>query len=193
MDKIIELRKEIAKLKKLAYKDPLTGLYNRRGFIDEAARMMSAVELTSRHKRKFSINALSVIFLDLDDFRKINNNYGHDAGDTVLKSVSHTIVKHLRQSDIVCRFGGEEIVIALIGTIEKDAEGIADGLRERISELKFPFKKKTIFFKDEPVRITASFGVSEMKAKDTLESLIKRADNAMYKAKKAGKNRVAKN
>ena len=172
----------------LVYKDPLTGVYNRRGFIEEVQKILAAVERGRAHgrsKNKFNLTALSVVMLDVDNFKKLNDDYGHDAGDVALKSVARTLIDGVRQSDFVGRWGGEEFVVALLGAGEKDGALVAENLRRDTEQRKITFKRKKI-------SLSASFGITEFRPKDDLGKLIERADKAMYAAKKGGKNRVVK-
>ncbi|MCL5007025.1 MAG: GGDEF domain-containing protein [Patescibacteria group bacterium] len=183
-----KLRKEVARLKLLVYKDPLTGIFNRRGFTEEVEKMIAAVEKGREHGRsrdKFSLTALSFIMLDIDSFKKLNDAFGHDVGDAALKLVAKTLENHVRQSDFVARWGGEEFVIALLGANENDAAFVAEHLRQEIAGQSLKYRNKKI-------PLTASFGAAEFKPKDTLETLVKKADKAMYSAKTTGKNKVVK-
>ena len=182
------LKKEVTRLRLLVYKDPLTGVYNRRGFIEEVQKILAAVERGRAHgrsKNKFNLTALSVVMLDVDNFKKLNDDYGHDAGDAALKAVAQTLIDGVRQSDFVGRWGGEEFVVALLGAGEKDGALVAENLRRDIEQRKITFKRKKI-------SLSASFGITEFRPKDDLGKLIDRADKAMYAAKKGGKNRVVK-
>ncbi|MBI2592703.1 MAG: GGDEF domain-containing protein [Candidatus Colwellbacteria bacterium] len=182
------LKKELSRLKGLVYKDPLTGVYNRRGFLEEAGKMFKTAYETAHHKimrKKFFVRDFSVIFADIDNFKKLNDKYGHNAGDAALKALAEVFVKHLRDNDIVGRFGGEEFVVALVGASGNDAELVAENLREKVERMSVAFRGKKIY-------LTASFGVAGMKKESTLDNLVKRADKAMYQAKKAGKNRVVR-
>ena len=186
--KLSALRKEIAKLRLLVYKDPLTGVYNRRGFIEEVQKILATVERGRAHgrsKNKFILAALSVVMLDIDSFKKLNDAYGHDAGDAALKAVAQTLIDGTRQSDFVGRWGGEEFVVTLLGAGEKDGALVAENLRRDIEHRKITFKRKKI-------SLSASFGIAEFRPRDDLGKLIDRADKAMYAAKKGGKNQVVK-
>lgn len=185
---VSRLKKEIARLKLLAYKDPLTGVLNRRGFTEEVEKMIAAAEQKQSHgrsKTKFSLTAISLIMLDIDNFKKLNDTYGHDAGDAALKFVAKTLEDHVRQSDFVGRWGGEEFVIALLGANENDGAFVAEHLRQEIAGL-------TLKHKNRRISLTASLGATEFKQRDTLETLVKKADRAMYAAKTTGKNKVVK-
>ncbi len=182
------LKKEIERLKLMVYKDPLTGAFNRRGFTDGVEKMIAAVGKSQAHGRskdKFNLTMLSIIMLDVDNFKKLNDTYGHDAGDAALKLVAKTLEDHVRQSDFVGRWGGEEFVIALLGANEHDGYIVAEHLRQEIAS-------QTLRYKNKKITMSASFGAAELKQKDTLESLIKKADKAMYSAKTTGKNKVVK-
>ena len=175
----------------LVYKDPLTGLYNRRGFLEEGGKIFQAVLEGRKHKgrrKNFLIKNLSLIFIDLDDFKKINDVFGHEAGDFILKRFAEILKENFRSSDLIGRWGGEEALALLAGAVLKDACKIAEALRQKIQESVFKFKGKKM-------KLTASFGVAEIKEKGIkierkLEELIAKADKAMYRAKKKGKNKV---
>ncbi len=155
--------------------DPLTGAFNREKLIYD---LTESLEIYKRYKEPFSI-----IMLDIDHFKKINDTYGHDAGDLVLKSLVKTIKGFLRKGDVIYRYGGEEFLILLPRTTLENATKIAEKLREKISYIRVPYRNTTITF-------TASFGVTQVKDNDTINSLIKRADVALYEAKNKGRNRV---
>lgn len=181
-----ELEKELKRLRQLVYCDELTGLYNRRGFHEESERIFKGT--SSVWKRKHQQNkevdvALSVIFFDADNFKMINDVYGHDTGDVVLKKIAELLKKHLRTSDIVARWGGEEFVVALFGAPAQDAPAVAERIRKDIETTKLPQTKKKM-------KVTVSIGIATYSGEDSLLDLITHADEAMYRAKKAGKNRV---
>lgn len=187
MTEIDKLKKEIVSLKKLVFKDPLTGLYNRRGFL-EAGRKIFGAAISNKgnfKKRKnYLISSLSLIFCDLDNFKKINDTFGHLAGDKVLKYFSDFLCQSVRSSDLVCRWGGEEFVIMLVGADLADALNIAENLRKEIEARKISISC------GKKVSITSSFGIAEINGAKDLEDLVFEADEAMYKAKKQGKNAV---
>ncbi len=160
------------KLIELSMKDPLTGLYNRRFF---EKKFEEERERCKRFSKTFSI-----IMLDIDDFKKINDTYGHNVGDEVLINIANTIMKRIRKIDIAARWGGEEFVILLPETGLRDASFVAEDIRVSIEKIKVSKVKK----------ITASFGVAEYRDGDNLYKLINRADEQLYKAKKNGKNQV---
>ncbi|GIW65146.1 MAG: hypothetical protein KatS3mg093_125 [Candidatus Parcubacteria bacterium] len=184
---IKKLKKEIEKLKKLVYEDELTKLLNRRGFFKLAEPIFKEIKYVKSYpnKRKnFKINNLSIILLDIDNFKKINDNYGHLIGDQVLILVANTIKNRLRDIDLVGRYGGEEIVIMLLGANKKSAYNIAEEIREKIASSYLKINK------NKKLTITVSLGIAELTKEKDLAELIKKADQAMYQAKKTGKNRT---
>ncbi len=163
---------------KLAYTDPLTQAKNRACFNDILKR---EINLAIRHKKN-----LSIIFIDIDHFKAINDNYGHECGDVALISVAKRIKESLRRSDILFRIGGEEFVVLLSDT---DIDG-AQLLAERICK---SIERHSLAYDMTVIKLTASLGVSMLRSGDTTDTLVKRADSAMYKAKKSGRNQVALN
>jgi len=164
-------------LAKLTITDSLTGLYNRRFFSDKINyEYFRAV----RYKQ-----SLSLILGDLDDFKKVNDVYGHQAGDEVLRAVSKIIRDNIRNVDIAVRYGGEEIAVVLPNTNLEGAKNVAERLREMVELSK-------ITFSDKEISITISFGVTSLdgEGKTTLQEMIKKADESLYNAKKKGKNCV---
>jgi len=171
----LQLQEANAELERQATTDPLTQLLNRRGF---EARATLALALAIRNERP-----LSVLTLDIDFFKRINDTYGHDVGDVVLQTLARTLLQRARQTDVVARFGGEEFVLLLPDTDVKGAEYMAENLRQTIAALEIT-----------PVgHITVSIGVSSLylnQAKDSLNEMIKRSDAALYEAKFSGRNKV---
>jgi len=186
-----KLKKQVALLQKLVYKDPLTDLYNRRGFLEASEKIFRMVMSVKNHERKkFRIEEIALVLLDLDDFKKINDKFGHEAGDAVLKGVAEILRNSLREIDVIGRWGGEEIVILLLGAGKAEALKISEDLRVKISQREFILKRA------KKIKLTASFGVAGIDGvapankRKTLGELIAQADKAMYQAKKKGKNRV---
>ncbi|MBO6938034.1 MAG: GGDEF domain-containing protein [Deltaproteobacteria bacterium] len=154
-----------------AVRDGLTGLYNRR-YLDERLEQESAY--SARHEQP-----LSVILIDLDHFKQVNDEHGHAAGDTVLRSVSRVIEGAVRSEDIVARYGGEELCVLARGTAARGALALAERLRRNVESLPIRCDAVTL-------RVTASFGVATAHASD---GLLEAADAALYAAKEAGRNR----
>ena len=182
---IQKLKKEIKRLKELAYKDELTGLFNRHGFKEEARKFVSAVVRFGRtNKRKsFLVKNFGLIVFDIDDFKKLNDAYGHLAGDLVLKSLSRIISRRVGDSDIVARWGGEEIIVGLVGASESDAFGVAENIRRGIAGKELNYNRRKI-------NLSVSGGVADMVKIGDFEKLFDRADKALYRAEKLGKNRI---
>jgi diguanylate cyclase (GGDEF)-like protein len=184
--RIIELEKEISQLKSRLTTDELTKILNRRGLIEILrpwAREV-AYQLANPDRRKaLIVRALSLVFADIDHFKNVNDTYGHLAGDLALKSVAKILRENVREIDIVGRYGGEEMVIGLIGANLADSKKIAEQLRTKIANT--PIK-----FRDQMIKVTASFGVATLSADLNLEELIKNADEALYRAKNSGRNKV---
>jgi diguanylate cyclase (GGDEF)-like protein len=165
-------------LRELSYKDPMTGAYNRRYFFEESAKLLS---LATRDQRDSCI-----IILDIDKFKDFNDTYGHDIGDEVIIQLAHLLKNHVRNSDIVARFGGEEFVIFLYNTDLYNATHIAEVIREDIQKINIQVGTQVINF-------TASFGVAKFhKSLDdnNIEHTITRADKCLYLAKNKGRNQV---
>ncbi|SEQ90396.1 polar amino acid transport system substrate-binding protein [Amphritea atlantica] len=163
-------------LREIARHDQLTGLYNRRMLNDA---LTDSIEISRRYKRPFSI-----VFFDLDDFKEINDRFGHNEGDRVLKVVADILHSNCRLSDHYGRWGGEEFLIVLPESTLKDAQSSAEKLRRAIEEHDFTLSTAA--------QITGSFGVAQFEPGDTINSVIDRADQALYRAKSSGKNRVCK-
>ena len=173
--KIKKLEKELEEAKEESKEDFLTKLYNKRA-LDEFMHVKEAE--FERYEHNFSI-----VFFDLDYFKAVNDNYGHDAGDAILSAFAKILKGEARDVDIVGRFGGEEF-IAILG--ETDAEGgavFAEKVRVKVEQAKFMYKGNRI-------EVTVSGGVCERKTHTSLQNVIKSADDYLYKAKKNGRNQV---
>ncbi|MDC7234163.1 MAG: GGDEF domain-containing protein [Spirochaetales bacterium] len=169
------INKDNSKLSQMACTDPLTGLENRR-FFDQTG------ELDFENMRQAGKN-LSILMIDLDHFKSVNDNYGHDAGDNILKEVGSVLNKSFRSADKVCRYGGEEFIVLLKGTGPHDSLRIAEELRQKIEKLEFPAYKG--------LHLTTSIGIAHMTDTDrSLKEMTLRADKALYYAKEAGRNCV---
>lgn len=160
----------------MATTDALTGLVNRRAFSDWASRELRR---TQRYQ-----DALSLILLDVDHFKHINDRFGHAAGDLVLSSVARLLMSGIRNCDVVARWGGEEFVLALPSTPMSGAREVAERARRCLESANI------VTDQGQQIPVTASFGVAQLDAQESLEQVIDRADRAMYAAKSAGRNRV---
>ncbi|MBX9635661.1 MAG: GGDEF domain-containing protein, partial [Magnetospirillum sp.] len=163
-------------LRRLATIDPLTGAFNRRHFVSEATQEM---ERSVRYG-----NALAVIMLDIDLFKRVNDSHGHAMGDEVLRKVVEVCRANLREVDVFGRLGGEEFAALLPQTTLAGANLLAERLRRAIAELRVPLA-------DSDLRITASLGVAERSSDETaFDHMLSRADQALYRAKQTGRDRV---
>ncbi|WP_345993260.1 diguanylate cyclase [Sulfurimonas sp. HSL-1716] len=167
------LNEKASQYEMLSATDKLTGIYNRGKF---------EVELNSEIQRakRYKSDPFSIIFFDVDNFKRINDTYGHPVGDVVLKKITNLFKTGLRATDVFARWGGEEFAIIMPNTILEKAAAAAEKLRQMI-------EKEDM--KDVGC-VTCSFGVSEFLQDDEMQSIIIRTDNAMYKAKRKGKNKV---
>lgn len=164
-------------LRKLASTDPLTGLWNRRHVLSVGYQEFNRA---CRYKR-----SLSVLMIDIDNFKQINDAYGHTMGDEVLKGVAKSIVGSLREADYCGRFGGEEFVTLLPETDSAGAVRVAERLRRRLEQI-------TIGIGNQQVQMTVTVGVASYQSDDSnIEVIIQRANHALYQAKRQGYNRVA--
>ena len=168
------LTEQNEKLDELAHKDPLTKLYNRRS--------MSLIIEQRMEQLKKSGKRFTIILGDIDDFKKVNDTYGHDAGDLVLKSVASTIMNGVRGNDAVCRWGGEEILILVSDPLET-AGLCAERIRRSI-------ESTDVVFNEQHIHITMTFGITESIPGYRIEHLIQQADDKLYYGKKHGKNQV---
>ena len=159
----------------MAHTDPLTKIQNRTAFNDSILREYNLAKRNRQH--------LSLIFIDIDYFKSINDQYGHECGDFALSSVAKWIKASIRDCDMIFRYGGEEFVVLLSDTPLDKATLIAERIRQTI-------EKNTLAYAMQTLQLTASLGVSTLLGNDTVQNLINRADNAMYQAKQQGRNRV---
>ncbi len=204
LEKLVKLQEtEIKELSALAERDTLTELYNRRGFIREAEKFLKEVRTLKKiaEKRKISFKDFSLIFVDLDNFKMINNEYGHKFGDKVLKTAAKIFQDSVRDLDIVARWGGDEFVIGLAGANEKTAYDIAEKLKNKLKTVKIKNRQMSASFgivgyhkKNRLSRLSSASSKkrqAEEKVLNRLYELIERADMTMYEAKKKkGKDSV---
>ncbi|MEW6679084.1 MAG: diguanylate cyclase [Pseudomonadota bacterium] len=169
-----QLRTELEAQRRQAMIDPLTGLFNRR-----------AMDLHMDNIWKED-NDFSLLVLDIDHFKRINDTYGHAIGDVVIRNVADTMRKHIRGGDIAIRFGGEEFMVLLPNTGLEGAVTVAETLRKRIEALRLVRKQDN--FSLDP--FTISLGVAQRRPEDDRDSLFERADKALYHAKSSGRNLV---
>src|SRR6266853_205908 len=164
-------------LRDQSIRDPLTGLFNRRYMLETCNREFSRARRTRQ--------AISLVSIDVDHFKKFNDNHGHDAGDTVLRAVGDCLQTTFRNEDVPCRFGGEEFVVVLPGATEEAATRKAEDLRAKIEGL-------VVHYLDGNLpRVTISIGVSAFPdLGDNVQLVLKAADDALYRAKEGGRNRV---
>ena len=174
---VTELATYEQKLVEMNTKDMLTGIYNRR-FLD--TRLKEECDRHHRYSRP-----LSLMMIDIDFFKKVNDTYGHQCGDHILKAVAEKASSIIRKTDVLARYGGEEFCCLLPETDAAAAEAVAENLRMQIEEM-------VSSFEGNQVSVTISLGISGINGDDTPESLLKRADEALYEAKHTGRNRFVR-
>lgn len=167
--------KSYQQVQHLSETDPLTGLYNRRKFFEEFTR---EVERVSRYE-----SPLSIIMLDIDHFKPVNDKYGHQMGDEALRTLADVLRANTRKTDMVARYGGEEFIIMLPETPLKGSRGVADRI---LSEV----EKTAVLGAALEINFTVSVGLAYFTKGDTVDTLVARTDQALYAAKKNGRNRV---
>lgn len=168
----INLKKALENMTKLSITDALTGIYNRIKFNEE---LYSSIEKFREKAEKFSL-----IMFDIDHFKKVNDNFGHDVGDKVLIEICKRVKNSIRKKDIFARWGGEEFILLVPEEDEKFTVLLAERLRKEIEKKDFEISGK----------ITCSFGVASFLQMDDEESITKRVDEALYYSKKNGRNKT---
>ncbi|PID77473.1 MAG: hypothetical protein CSB24_01345 [Deltaproteobacteria bacterium] len=168
-----ELFVQFSKINLEARTDKLTGISNRRDFLEKVEKILAGSQENN--------TPFSLIMFDLDDFKKVNDKYGHSVGDQVLHTVSLSLGQNLRKSDLFSRWGGEEFLIALPMTGEENACIIAEVLRKVLASTSYP---------QLDMVVTASFGVVQARENESFQTMLDKADQALYLAKRRGKNRV---
>ena len=174
--KELHIQDMMDELKLLASTDPMTKLYNRRYFTKTSKHIL---DLAKRNAQE-----VSIIMLDIDKFKRVNDTYGHDIGDKVIISLADELISNQRKSDIVCRYGGEEFVILLPNTPIDGAITTAENIRKNMENI-------VLDLTDDILKFTVSIGVSYVnKDENNIEKALKRADEALYDAKENGRNQV---
>jgi diguanylate cyclase (GGDEF)-like protein/PAS domain S-box-containing protein len=175
-----ERKKAEAELKRLVITDDLTGLFNQRFFY---IQLVKEIERAKRHDRP-----LSMLLIDIDMFKDFNDRYGHWEGDYVLKKIGEILLTNVREIDMAFRYGGEEFAVLLPDTKHEEAIIVAERIRKTVAQTIFyPF---TLDGQPDVVNKTVSIGVTEFRHEDNMKSFLKRVDNALYQAKKSGRNIV---
>jgi two-component system cell cycle response regulator len=170
------LARMVGDLSERAERDELTGLANRRALDD---RLREEIDRARRYGTH-----LTLVLIDLDDFKHVNDRYGHQCGDDVLRVAGALLSRSVRELDLAARYGGEEFALVLPGTVADGARRVAEKIRTTVAAVEIPAPSA------ERIRVTASFGMAEFPAWSTLEELIAEADRCLYEAKRHGKNRV---
>ena len=173
---ITERKRMEAELRRLATTDVLTGAFNRRHFMTVA---QTETERAERHH-----HPLSVLMLDIDHFKRINDTHGHPAGDEAIRALAATVTATVRTIDILGRLGGEEFAVVLPETGLDEALVVAERLRQAVAAIRIPAG-------DGDIAFTTSIGVAERLDDSTVETILSRADMALYSAKRSGRNKVA--
>ena len=173
----LELIERERTYQQLSITDALTGLYNYRHFKNQ-------IEMTLENSARYN-HSFSLLFIDLDNYKNLNDTYGHIIGDRILELFSQLIQECLRLNDSAYRYGGDEFSIILPSTGYTGAVNLANRIRETVNNHNFPVQG------DAFVKVTSSIGVTEYKAGDDVKEIVSRADSALYTAKRVGKNRVS--
>jgi two-component system cell cycle response regulator len=161
----------------MAVVDVLTSLHNRRYFESHLATLLDQAAFKGR--------PLSMMILDIDHFKRVNDEYGHDIGDEVLKTVATRVKKVVRNADLVCRMGGEEFVIVMPETGLVIAEKVAERVRSAVAATPFPIENGA-----RAIPVTISIGIADRGGDSNPDALYRRADQALYASKNGGRNRV---
>jgi diguanylate cyclase (GGDEF)-like protein len=160
----------------LSITDALTGLFNKR-YLN--SKLTSEVD----HAHRLG-QPLSIMMMDLDHFKRVNDTYGHHTGDKILKSAGHIILGFIRKTDTACRYGGEEFVLVMPGTDLENAFTVAERIRTAMAENRFQAEGK------QSISVTLSMGISGLKPGEGVDALMERADRGLYEAKRKGRNRT---
>jgi len=174
------LRSSLEEVRDASMIDPVTGAYNRLGFESHVSRYLDANRISGRR--------FSLLMCDIDDFKQTNDVYGHTVGDLVLERFVTECRAAIRQDDVIARYGGDEFVVMLPGASLRNAVRIARNICRALSGSQYIVESPKGSY---PIRFTISIGVTEARESDTAQSLVERADGALYTAKHTGKNRAA--
>jgi diguanylate cyclase len=175
-----QVRSELARSQEEARSDALTGLFNRLAFQEELSQLPAQAAHDAHQP--------CLLVLDIDFFKKVNDTYGHLGGDHVLKAVAGKIKESVRGADVVARYGGEEFAILLRDTPRSGCFAVAENVRLQVSAMKIQLPEELGF--PQPVKVTVSLGGALYRERETLETLVDRADRALYQSKENGRNRV---
>jgi diguanylate cyclase (GGDEF)-like protein len=167
----LKLSQTLKSLDFMASRDPMTGIYNRRRFFDLAQTLLETKE------------NLFAVMMDIDKFKRINDTYGHPFGDVIIKSIVKTIENDLPEDAVFGRIGGEEFAILIEATSLQEIQSLIEKIRQDVED-------SQEFYEGKSVPFTISNGVSQKVPNDTLDSILKRADEALYEAKETGRNKV---
>lgn len=170
----LQLSNAHARLKELAHTDELTGLINRRSFFESAEILLAEARVDEA--------TLSLLVIDADYFKQLNDTYGHATGDAALQFITEQLNATVRRSDLVCRLGGEEFAVLLPGLLEDDAEKLGVRILKRIAS-------RPMFWDDKIIEMSVSCGVADTRVGYDMTTLFKAADDALYAAKASGRNR----
>lgn len=177
-EEVKSLQSKLKETEWFATTDALTGLWNRRSFEE---KLLQQTESSNNNGQ-----VLSLIMLDIDHFKRVNDTYGHLTGDDLLRVIAKTLKDYVRGKDIVCRYGGEEFVILLSDTALSGAMTVAEKIRTHFASMSWKQKSTGVSMG----RITLSCGVSQYRTEEPLEAFVQRADVALYQSKKMGRNQV---
>lgn len=179
-EEVTALKKQLLDARRIVKTDSLTALANRKAFFDEVEEMI--------REGKFSEGHHSMLMLDIDHFKKVNDTFGHLFGDKVIKAVAMVLKRNTKGKDLAARFGGEEFIVLLPDTCIAGARVVAETIRRTIelASIINPTNKEVVS------KVTVSIGITEFREDDDIESVVHRADKALYAAKNHGRNRVAK-
>jgi diguanylate cyclase len=176
---IDSLRSHLAEARETCVRDPLTSLGNRRCFDDGLAKALAEARARG--------TALSLVLADIDNFKKVNDLFGHRVGDEILKMFARVLVDNVRAADTVARYGGEEFAVILPSTQVDSARQMTERMRSQLESMQLAVNASG----EQIGRITASFGIAELIPGDDAGTLVQRADDKLYQAKCSGRNRIA--